>query len=422
MNPGQQSLTWQSASTIVTPPSTPARVELTLPPETWAIQLGTDGKAVDLCPPEKDVTRCVLATRGGEILLWGEGEKRAEASVILGEATARAHLTAGLYESAPRVAGFVTVDVPASDKPRRFEVEGARACSTRLADGTRWSGCTANLPANLTAEVLIAHDAKPFRAVAHGAESFLDGIFPMMAAEAAAPTAPPALLPMGRAVPMVGGQGWTQWSLTVDKPTVVHVRGDSGVCGLVGKPIVWDDPKNPKRVTSDGVVAAEGLGAGCELHRLLSPGAWRIVARPFAGQPLTGSLSWTQSEVETLSEGPGTERWIDAGRARLFQFTLASAGRVGIGLQQPAETLACAVRDTSQALIADGCQQFLKLDAGAYLLEVRAPAGTKPTRFRPVVVGLQGAKMDVPEEYLKDFFQRVDVSAFKPTATTGGAQ
>lgn len=420
---GRQSLTWQTAPGLFVPPSTPARVELTLPPETWAIQLGTDGKAVDLCPPEKDVARCVLATRGGEILLWGE-ERRAEASVILGEATARARLTAGLYESAPRVVGFVTLDVPASDKPRRLEVEGARSCSTRLADGTRWAGCTASVPANMAAELLVAHDARPFRAVAHAADGFLDGVFPLMAAEATTPTAPPAILPMGRAVPMVGGQGWTQWSLSVDKPTVVHVRGDSGVCGLVGKPILYDDPAKSKTAPAPAVVAADGLGAGCELHRLLSPGAWRIVARPFAGQPLTGSLSWTQSEVERLSEGPGGERWIDAGQARLFQFTLASAGRVGIGLQQPAETLACSVRDTSQALLADGCQQFLKLDAGAYLLEVRAPAGTRPTRFKPVVVGLSGAKMDVPEEYLKDFFQRVDVTAYKPAApaTAGGAR
>ncbi|HEY3448938.1 MAG TPA: hypothetical protein VGK67_21435 [Myxococcales bacterium] len=392
LNPGQQSLTWQAAPAMLYPPSTPARVDLTLPPETWAVQLGADGKAVDLCPPEKDVARCVLATRGGEILLWGEGEKRAEASVILGEATARAHLTAGLYEAAPRIAGFISIDVPATDKARKLDVEGARSCTVRLSDGTRAAGCTSSIPANLFAELLVAHDAKPFRAVAHAADFFLDGAFPLMATPSATPTAPPPLLPMGRAVPVVGGQGWTQWSLSFDKPAVVHIRGDSGVCGLVGK---------------DHVLAADGLGAGCEIHRLVPAGAMRIVARAFSGQPLTGTLSWTQSEVEALSEGPGPERWIDAGQARLFKFTLASAGRVGIGVQQPAETLACTVRDANQAVIGDGCQQFLKLEAGNYLLEIRAPAGVKPTRFRPVVVGLQGAKMDVPEEYLKDFFQRI---------------
>jgi hypothetical protein len=370
------------------------------------VQLGEGGKAADLCPPEKDVARCVLATRGGEILLWGEGEKRAEASVILGEAPVHAHLTAGLYEAAPRVAGFVTIDVPASDKPRRLEVEGARSCTTRLADGTRWAGCMAGLPANTPAELLVAHDARPFRAVAHAAQDFLDGLFPLLAAKDASPSAPPAPLPLGRAVPLVGGQGWAQWSLSLDKPTVLHVRGDSGVCGIVA---------------GDHVLAADGLGAGCELHRLVPAGALRIVARPFGGQPLTGALSWTQSEVETLAEGPGPERWLDAGQARLFKFRLASAGRVGIGLQEPADTLACAVRDASQAVVGDGCQQFLKLEAGDYLLEIRAPAGTKPTRFRPVVVGLQGAKMEAPAEYLRDFFQRIELPG-PSTATLGGAQ
>ena len=55
----------------------------------------------------------------------------------------------------------------------------------------------------------------------------------------------------------------------------------------------------------------------------------------------------------------------------------------------------------------NGCQQFLKLEAGSYLLEVRAPAGVRATRFKPVVVGLSGAKMEVPVEYLRSFFQRI---------------
>jgi hypothetical protein len=195
---------------------------------------------------------------------------------------------------------------------------------------------------------------------------------------------------MAQAVPLVGG--FFERSLTLDKPAVVHLRGDSGVCGLTG---------------AGGIVAADGLGAGCEVHRLLEIGTHRILARPFDGQPLTGAISWTQTAVETLSDGIGAEKLLAPGQAQLFRFTLASAGRVGIGLQQPAETLACAVKDAAQRTLGDGCQQFLKLEAGSYLLEVRAPPGVRATRFKPVVVGLSGAKMEVPIEYLRTFFQRI---------------
>ncbi|MBI5544524.1 MAG: hypothetical protein HY901_11580, partial [Deltaproteobacteria bacterium] len=390
---GQQSLTWPAWPARLVLPAQPARIELTLPPQTWAVQLDGTGRAVDLCPPEKDLARCVFATRGGEIALWGEGERRADAILLLGAAPARAHLTAGLFEAAASVAGALEISVPAAESVRRLEVQGARTCTLRLAGGVRIAGCVATIPAGQSGELLVTHEGRPVRAMTHAAESFLDGYFPLLVQSGGpTPPAPAPLLALGRAVPLVGGQGWTEFSLSFEKPAVVHVRGQSGVCALVAK---------------EHVVAVDGLGAGCELHWLVAPGVYRLVARPFGDQPLTGTIAWTQTEVEPIAEGVGSERWIAPGEAKLFRFTLASAGRVGIGLQEPAETLRCAVRNPSQAMVGDGCQQFLKLEAGSYLLEVSAPASVRTTRFRPVVVGLSGAKMEVPEQYLRDFFQRI---------------
>jgi hypothetical protein len=382
---GQQAVSWPTAPTRLTLPAQPARVELLLPAETWAVQLDAGGKVSDLCPPEKDLARCLLASRGGEIVVWGHGERRAEVSVVLGEVPAKAKLVAGLYETQPRLAGVLSVDIPAFDQPRRIEVEGARACSLRLADGTRIAACSLALPKGQAAEILLSHDGRLLRVTARPPDSPLDALFPHAASEQPAPQ-----LAMAQAIPLVGS--FIDRQITVEKAGVVHLRSDSGVCGLVQKA---------------HVSAADGLAAGCEIHRLLEPGTYRVLVRPFDGQILTGTVSWTQTQIEAVSEGVGPERWLSPGQAQLFRFTLASAGRVGIGLQEPGETLACAVRDASQAQVADGCQQFLKLEAGSYLLEVHAPPGVPATRFRPVVVGLSGAKMEVPEDYLRDFFQRI---------------
>jgi hypothetical protein len=40
-------------------------------------------------------------------------------------------------------------------------------------------------------------------------------------------------------------------------------------------------------------------------------------------------------------------------------------------------------------------------------LRVSEPPDTAPRRFAPVVFGLKGADVDVPEDYLRDFFRRV---------------
>jgi hypothetical protein len=76
-------------------------------------------------------------------------------------------------------------------------------------------------------------------------------------------------------------------------------------------------------------------------------------------------------------------------------------------VQAEADALECSLYDATQQKLGDGCQQFHTLPAGAYLLAVRAPARGAARRFRPVVLGLAGAHMDVPDEYLRDLFSRI---------------
>jgi hypothetical protein len=82
---------------------------------------------------------------------------------------------------------------------------------------------------------------------------------------------------------------------------------------------------------------------------------------------------------------------------------------VGFGLRVDAETLDCVVLDGRQRSLGVGCQQLLSLEPGAYLLSVSAPRNAKPTRFRPVLLGIVRPEAPVPPEYLEDLLQRIGV-------------
>src|SRR5207302_9206859 len=105
------------------------------------------------------------------------------------------------------------------------------------------------------------------------------------AAFGSAPSGGPEL-PLAQAAPLRGLR--LERTLRLPQPAVVHVHGDSGVCALF---------------TQSEMLSTDGLGGGCELHRLLPAGEAQLAVRSFAGVPLTGSLFWTADAVEDLGEG-----------------------------------------------------------------------------------------------------------------------
>ena len=66
-----------------------------------------------------------------------------------------------------------------------------------------------------------------------------------------------------------------------------------------------------------------------------------------------------------------------------------------------------AVLDAGQNVLGDGCQQLLSLPKGTFFLVIQSPPDEAPQRFRPVLLGLAGAKTSVPREYLEAFFQQI---------------
>lgn len=364
-------------------PDGPVRAELILPPGAWAVLL-VRGAAQDLCPPETDLARCVLSSaQGGEVVVLAPGEKRLQATVLPLPAPPAARALAGVVESVEPAPGTRAFRVAPAPAPRALAIEGAARCALALDGGGRSTGCEAAIPAGEGALVTVEHGAGPLRATV-GAPGDRLAAFGRALPTSGARLAPGAALRLeGESVAV---------ALRADGPSVLHVRATSGVCALAGG-------------------AVSGLGGGCALDLLAEKGERILAVRGFAGAPLQGAVTVVADGAEPLAEGVGPEGWIGPGEARFFRFEVRTRGKVGLGLQEAAEVLECSVLDGAGARpLGLGCQQLLELDAGAYLLAVRAPPGAPPMRFRPVLLGLAGAETTVPEDALRELFQRIGVA------------
>jgi hypothetical protein len=383
--PGARRLWWSGPAARYRLPSAGFRLALSLPPDGWAVLADAGGAAVDLCPPDGRLQRCELSGQGGEVWLVSDSARQARVELTLLVRVEERAVLGSLVERWPARAGVLRAALAAAAGPRRLEVSGARQCHLALEDGRRLSGCRLEVPAGLAGELRLAHDAGPLQAVLAPEEGLARARWARGSSAAPAPALGPGTLQ-----PLTG-QGLERL-LHLERPVAVHLRAESGVCALWG-------PAGPPWVL--------GAGQGCDLVRLLGPGAWRIEVRAFADRPLSGGLWWTEEPVQDLQEGVGQEEWVGPGEARLARFTVRSEGQVGLGLRAEADVLECAVRDAEGRLLGEGCQQFLRLAAGAYLLEVRTRDPDRPARFRPVLLGLAGARSEVPEAYLQDFFRRI---------------
>lgn len=386
---GRKRVTFTDVGRFALPKAGRSRVELTLASDAWAVLLADDGAALDLCAPTGDLRRCVLTGQSGSVVVLSR-ENAVDVTTIALEGTAPTVRFAGLYEATPRAPGTVRLAVSPTDSERAVTVEGALRCTVALEDGTRVAACRTRLPAKTGAELIVEHGVDPVRAMVHapGREKWARlGI--------ELPVVPGAALAASTAVPLQSGR--VDRTLVVDREAVVRVASEAGVCGLF---------------RGNELLSVDGLDGGCELVRVLSPGTYRLLVRPFAGHVQPGSLRWSADPVTQLTEGVGGEARLAPGEVRLYRFETKNKGKIGLGVQAKSELLECAVYNDGYQLLGEGCHQYLSLDKGRFLLTVRNPPrdGAAPIALKPVLLGLSGENNDVPEEYLRELFNRVGVS------------
>ncbi|HYI01062.1 hypothetical protein [Hyalangium sp.] len=389
LQPGLQNVVWSQGPTIqLRMPSSHSRVQLALPRSAWAVQVDEQGTAVDLCAPAPNLAACILTGKGGSLFIYSPEETRAQSELVAIDPTPRLEILDRLYEAVSTAPAQQRLVFIAQPVPRLLSVSGALRCVTTLDDGARLEGCEARIPPARSGEVVLDVSVGGVRAVLTPPAELRSAALGSLSAQAAAELLAAKALKLG--------SSRVERSFTLTSEAVVHVRSDSGVCGLV---------------QGSTVLQVQGSDKGCAFDEVLKAGTYRLVVRGFADRALSGSLTWTQEPVKELKEGVASEEsWITPSQTRFFRFATQSPGRIGLGLQVPAELLECRVLDQEQRVLGEGCQQFLQLDKGTYLLAVHAPATARPLKFKPVLVGLAGAKADVPEEYLRDFFQRIGVN------------
>lgn len=391
LTPGHKQVTFTGGvGRFALPPNVRSRVELVIPKRAWAVLLDDRGASVDVCAPTTELRRCLLTGQGGSVAIISK-DGLADISTTLLEGLPAAVAFTGLYEESARQPGSLRLNVEAADIERMATIEGALHCTVALADGTRLASCRAKVPAKTQAELLIEYGVGPVRAMVHpvGREKWA-----RLGLEL--PVLPGGSLPPSVGVPVTGQSGRLDRTLVVEHEAVVRVSSESGVCGLF---------------KGNDLLSVDGLDTGCELVRVLAPGTYRLLVRPFAARVIPGMLKWTAESVSQLSEGIGAETWLAPGDVRLFRFDTANPGKLGLGIQASSELLDCAVYNDGYQLVGEGCHQYLSLDKGRYLLTVKNPAaaGAVPRSFKPVLLGLKGDTHDIPDEYLQDFFRRVEV-------------
>ena len=381
---GNQHATWTGETGRYRLPAPPWRASVTLAPESWAVQLDENEQAVDLCAPAEGLSDCVLTGKGGTLVLVG-AEGGADVELALGNRPPAAIALDGRYEDGPGASGTQRFSVARASMERGLEVAGAARCVLALEDGTRLRGCAGQIPAGVGGELLVERSSSGLRAILFGSEGAAAIRFGPLLGLASRGT-----IPASQDFSLAA-QG-TEGTFTLAREQLVHLRAETGVCALAQGP---------------RLVATDGLDRGCDFWKLLPAGDYRVLVRPFAQRTLSGQARWSGETLEALADGVGTERWLRPGQQRMFAFQLASDGKVGFGLRAAADTLQCAILDEHQEPVGTGCQEFLQLPAGRYLVSIRDPADATPMRFRPVLLGLAGAKTEIPEEYLQNFFERV---------------
>ncbi|MDJ0839532.1 MAG: hypothetical protein QNK37_23635 [Acidobacteriota bacterium] len=139
----------------------------------------------------------------------------------------------------------------------------------------------------------------------------------------------------------------------------------------------------------------------------LDPGSYNLSARPLAGDSKTKTL--TVSLLEPIpfgGEEPVPERLIASGETEVFRFTVTEYAKVGVGLSAHADRLTADLFDTGSQHLGSGPFLLRELDAGDYLLVVRA--GGPPVRYRPVVYGHLGPGNQIPDDVLRDYAEEAN--------------
>ncbi len=367
-----------ASATPVSLPDAPQRLRLDLSPHTAAVLRG-GAAPVTIWAGDAPLRR-MLEGQWREVLLLNAATTAAPAAV------AAAPLGAPPLVLRPGqplkrflgAGGSIALAVEARPGQRLVVVGGASA--TLVSNGRVRRGTA--LPLDGPAALVLEHGPGALAAWVEGEGA---SPWPELAAEAVS-------LPLHQPL----AQPARRLAFTLDTPMLLRARTTAPVIIALAQ---------------DGQREAPQLfPAGAEYHRYLAAGSaelWLMAAQDGA---MTGSLELTAVAVQQLGEGLGEPVLAGPGDTALFGFTLARAGRIGLGLRAEPDHVAVRLLDARGQPLGEGVALLRQLPAGRYVMEARLPTEAPPSLLRPAVVGIDPRPNGPPPDVVQGYLSLVGIS------------
>jgi len=180
-----------------------------------------------------------------------------------------------------------------------------------------------------------------------------------------------------------------------DQATTLHVRSDVAVISRLNYP--------------NGKQRIDAYPQGMKVDLLIPAGKTSLSLRPVANTMLSGHMSLTSSDVETIKEGKGPISILGAGNSRIYRFTVRQSGSLGIGVRASSGLVNAHLMDEAGRVISNGVVQMPELAAGDYYLVIEAPADSMPMTVQPVLIGLEPADSGPPQEVIRDYLEKAGI-------------
>ena len=313
---------------------------------------------------EREQTRVVWSARD-ELAFFNPGELAARARVSwLAEAAPEALAPGAPFERRLERAESLRLEL-AGGAPAgsRLAVRGARAATLVGADGTVASGTELAVPAAGGALLVEAGPGFVAAWLEPGASGpALFGFGPPPAASEISP--PVALSLRGREA---------AFRLTAAAPALLSLRSAAPMAVALA----------PDR----GAPRFELYPAGAAFDAVLPAGGATLRLRALGDGQLAGTAELALTALERLGEGLGAPTLLAPGDARGFEFEVARAGPVGVGVAAPERGVETVAFDADGRPLGRGVVQWLDLAPGRYALVLVADADAAPAEARPALVG-----------------------------------
>jgi hypothetical protein len=305
-----------------------------------------------------------------------EGSGRYALEVFPLEAAARTPALApgGSFEARPSRSSMLRIAVASAAEPSRVHVRGATGEALLVsAEGEVRRGGDLDVPPS-GGTLLLPHGTGIVVALREPAAVVGGGERPVG-------VKPPASLALRGAAQTLRTES--------DAPALLHVRAPGPALTSVRR---GDEP-----------AVVELHPEAVRLDAYLPGGPAEVTIRAIGGETLHGVAEVTTTAVVPIGEGLGPEVLLGPGQSRLFSFTVAHAGAIGLGVRADADRIEMTLLSSTGQPLGRGSMQMPTLEPGAYMVALSAPPDAAPVRARPAVVGLVPPETGPPDDVVRQY-------------------